>query len=237
MGLQCRQFIFEGKTFSHYYLCNYKPVRAGADKMSQSLVKFKQGVQFHVDAWSECAVQELVKNNLASSDKIIRARSSAEFGESKDDDSPLSLLCRKLANAVGGVYEENLLLKTRATVPLKGLSLRERELEMKDVYQFNADKLKQFKNQSIMLVDDIYTSGTTVRAILRALLLFKAKLKVTIFTLAYTDYAAELNKQNTFAAGPYQFVPDIGWSMVAESDEHLFELPLLKRMILTDNFQ
>jgi len=235
MGLQCRSISFEGKTFQHYYLCHYRPIRAGADALSQSLVRFKQGLKLHVDAWSACAVQELVKKGLGTSGIIVHARRSVESRLLHLEDSPLALLCKTLAQSGTGVYESRLLVKTRATVSLKGLSLKERELEMKNVYQVNAENTS--RRGDILLIDDIYTSGATIRFILRALLSIGHKRRVNIFTLAYTDYGNDSSQVSTLMSDNYQFMPEFGWSTVAEDQVDTFTITALNRMIEQDYFE
>ena len=79
------------------------------------------------------------------------------------------LLCRELGQALG-VQPVRTLEKTRNNPPQSGLaSLRERSENVKDLYRVPNPALVEGKQ--VLLIDDIVTTGSTVSACSRALLL------------------------------------------------------------------
>lgn len=71
--------------------------------------------------------------------------------------------------------------RVRKTAPQTGLSGKERRRNLKNAFQIN--KPEQVKNRTIVLVDDVFTTGTTVNECARILKKAGAK-KVLVFTLA-----------------------------------------------------
>ena len=71
MGLQHSQIPFaQNHTIEHFYLCNYRPQYRGADKISRSLLRFKESLAHDLHAWIDCAVNEL-RNIVIPSDVIV----------------------------------------------------------------------------------------------------------------------------------------------------------------------
>ena len=94
------------------------------------------------------------------------------------------LLCREVGKALG-VQPVKTLEKTRNNPPQSGLtSLRERKENVKDLYRVPNPELVGGKR--VLLIDDIVTTGSTVSACSRALLLAGAE-SVWCAALAGTD--------------------------------------------------
>lgn len=75
------------------------------------------------------------------------------------------------------------LLRVRATQTQGHLKARERGLNVKGAFTANKARLSLIKDKTILLIDDVYTTGSTVRECTRALL--KAGVKeVRVLTLA-----------------------------------------------------
>lgn len=77
-----------------------------------------------------------------------------------------ALLAERLARSARIAYRSDLLSKMRDTQPQVGLNGRERALNVKDAFKASRDAA----NQMILLVDDVYTTGATLRECARALL-------------------------------------------------------------------
>lgn len=76
------------------------------------------------------------------------------------------LLARELGKRWGIPVETGLLVRGEKTLPQKGLGSRERKQNMKTAFKIRENRVK-FK--TILLIDDIYTTGSTMDAAARAL--------------------------------------------------------------------
>ena len=61
---------------------------------------------------------------------------------------------------INAKIEKNILTKKRNTVPQSTLNKKQREENVKRVYQVK--KIQKIQNKKILLIDDIYTTGSTV---------------------------------------------------------------------------
>ncbi len=129
MILQERNFLCDGETYPHYYLCNYKPYREGIDKLSYSLIRFKKGERVDIQAWTACSAEGLRRIDITSNPVTLRALHSHETKVTKASDTSLDNLARAIATATRGRYMPQLLQKS-VHVPLKGMDLEEREYEL-----------------------------------------------------------------------------------------------------------
>jgi len=80
-----------------------------------------------------------------------------------------ALLARALAPHVAGRYEPRLLRRIRRTPPQKGLTGQERWQNVKDAFRVAEGAQDRLKGKSVLLIDDVYTTGATVRACCAAL--------------------------------------------------------------------
>lgn len=71
-------------------------------------------------------------------------------------------LAKKLGRGLGIPVDTNLLMRSRNTVPLKELGARERARELKNAFSVSNPGNVVYRN--VMLVDDIYTTGSTMEA-------------------------------------------------------------------------
>jgi ComF family protein len=93
------------------------------------------------------------------------------------------LLARQVSRAYGTPLDPFVLLRRRATPPQTQLTEEERRKNMRGAFATNPDR--PIKNKSILLIDDVYTSGATVNECSRALRRGGAK-EVYVLTLART---------------------------------------------------
>ncbi len=75
------------------------------------------------------------------------------------------------------------LIRTRATPPQGHLKAKERFKNVKSAFRVNSKRAQDIKGKTIVLVDDVYTTGATVRECAKALLAAGAK-KVHVLCLA-----------------------------------------------------
>ena len=77
------------------------------------------------------------------------------------------LMIKELSNIIDAKLVTNILYKIRNTVPQSSLNKKQREENAKGVYK--AKNCNKIKNKKILLVDDIYTTGSTINECARVL--------------------------------------------------------------------
>jgi ComF family protein len=80
-----------------------------------------------------------------------------------------ALIASALSRRTGLAAELELLTRTRATPPLKGLGRGERALAVRGAFRVPQRARNRLAGRSVLLVDDVYTSGATAAACARAL--------------------------------------------------------------------
>lgn len=79
------------------------------------------------------------------------------------------LIAREISAQSGHVLCPDLLLRTRRTTPLGGLSGKERRNMVAGAFIVHEKRRNLLKDRHILLVDDVYTSGATTDACIRVL--------------------------------------------------------------------
>jgi ComF family protein len=80
-----------------------------------------------------------------------------------------ALLASALGRAAAVEFAPDLLRRTRATPPLKGLGRRERALTVRGAFRVTEKGKAAIAGRSVILVDDVFTSGATAGACARTL--------------------------------------------------------------------
>lgn len=78
-----------------------------------------------------------------------------------------ALLAREISRKTGIPVEEGLLLRTRKTKSQKSLPRQERQNNLKRAFKISGNDVKL---DTVILVDDVYTTGSTIDAAAKALL-------------------------------------------------------------------
>ncbi len=73
-----------------------------------------------------------------------------------------ALLADELGKRIGIPVEKRLVRRVRATKPMKKLGLRDRQINLKKAFHIAPDVVKL---NTVILVDDIYTTGATIDAV------------------------------------------------------------------------
>jgi predicted amidophosphoribosyltransferase len=256
MGLQQTSIAYHNSSFRHYYLCHYLPLSAGKDNFSRSLLKFKRRIQPDLDAWIDCSLEVLKDVSLSPDTIVLRALHHDETTLPPTRTSfptALDIFGDALAHRFGCPYLPSLLLKSRPTRPCKELSREQRLTELRDIYSVDPASLSSLPilpssvetapslppPLSFLLIDDILTTGTTMRMIIRALRRQFPRCPIRIFTLARSDYDPALNLSSPLHGQNYHLEAGAGW-VVAEEDPDgypdLLSSKTLKNKILANSF-
>lgn len=191
--------------YQHYFLFYYIRKQEGNDWISTNFLRFKEDREVVVDAWIDFATSSLKELSLNDNTVIVRALHSHETVIDPASNTPLDRLCRSIADTFHCAYLPGLLFKTRSTQPLHNLpSAKERVAEMTDLYQAGPG-MASLENKSILLVDDVVTTGLTVRHIIKAIRTMLPEINITVFSLAKTEYNPDINKTLDLQGAKYKF--------------------------------
>ena len=212
MGLLTSKIKCGNTFFTHFYLCPYLPLTAGMDTLSLSLLRFKQRIQPDLDAWIDCSRQLLGRLSFSPDAIIIRALRHDETTARPDFPSALDLLGHSLAIHLHCRYLPTLLTKSRTTLPNKHLTRHERQSQIQDVYHLTLTPTPTPSGPPtltpaptgpphhplqppfitsatpFLLIDDILTTGATMRALIRTLRDHYPACPIKTFTLTRAGY-------------------------------------------------
>lgn len=259
MGLQQFSIPYKDDAWPHYFLCNYLPVSVGQDTLSISLLNFKRGRQPDLAAWIDCSLEMLPVSLFLPGTVIVRALHHQETEITDRSSTALDQLGLALAYHLRSRYLPRLLFKTQPAREIKWFTKGQREIELMGLYQLNSQLNHQLTpplpdtrrlktsisgsdNPPFLIIDDILTTGTTVKMIIGVLTQHFPSSRLSIFTLAKADYDDNLNKSTPLKGQNYQLEDGKGW-MVAEEEvgytylkQDFFSLNQLKNRIRANSF-
>jgi predicted amidophosphoribosyltransferase len=228
MTLQRTSIRYKYYGYPHFYLCSYLPLSARKDRLSLSLLKFKHGLQPDLDVWIDCAQKELDSLPWQPDTLILRALRHDETTFAPSHPTPLDLLGQALATRFHCHYQPGLLRKSRPTRPCKDLPRYQRMAELQDTYIFTPPSLIHISpsppstSSPILLIDDILTTGTTLRTIIRAIREHCPDSPLLAFTLAKANY--NYNSTPNYPIPPqiqnYQPGQDIASTLAEDEQEY-----------------
>ena len=219
-----------------YFLAYYYPTHVNiSDQYSQSLLRFKDGIEPEVTNWSKVAGACL--KNVIDVDLIIRVLGSKEI--KANGNSPLDVLCKEIEKSlITAKYSPDLLWKTRPTASLHSLpSKSARVSELNGVYKFKLPPyISNSKPIKLLLVDDIITSGTTMVSIYQAIKRISSNINVYFFSLGktYDSWKGDSLNNNHMSVlftkylkdvpGPIDPINDLGEDIELDEDIELSEV-------------
>lgn len=93
------------------------------------------------------------------------------------------LIAKKLSKPLNKKIYTNVLIKTKETLPQVGLSLKQRRTNLIGAFSINKNKKNIIERKNILLIDDVYTTGSTVNECSKVLLKEGAK-RIYVYTIA-----------------------------------------------------
>lgn len=184
--------MFENNELSvpGYSLGYYIPSGKDVTELSNLLLEFKHNISHDiVTELSHWAAEELFKKRIRM-DIVIRALRSHETEAIQE--TALDTLGYTLAEYLKAVYQPEALMKTRETYSLKKIEWVKRKVEIENVYNVNSEYLHE--GISVLIIDDIYSSGATMNEIIRSLKSSDINMSIYFFTLGKTAFEPEKNK-------------------------------------------
>jgi len=94
-----------------------------------------------------------------------------------------ALLAQEITRQSGKAYIPDLLQRTRHTIPQQGLNYKERGKNVHGAFGVNKDHLQAIGGKTILLIDDVFTSGATLNECARVMKNAKAA-AVNVLTVA-----------------------------------------------------
>jgi hypothetical protein len=173
-----------------WHLAYYIPSNRPTGSLSDNILKFKDNYTHYVNCWSRWSLAELSSLGVRF-DYIIRALGSSELTVSRT--RGLDTLGVYLEANLPSIYCPEVLQKSRLTPPMHTLRTKpERQAAIHDSY-FVADRTRDFNNKNILIIDDVTTSRTTIKEILRALKVVWSNGHYHLFCLGRTIYDHDAN--------------------------------------------
>jgi predicted amidophosphoribosyltransferase len=170
-------FKYSASSVQGYFLCHYIPAQKDTTPISNILLKFKnnehKGI---VSLFCKWASKELSKEGIPIQ-TIVRALHSYETEATSK--TSLDKLGNELAKQLNARYNPRVLKKSRMTLPLKGIEFHKRVAEVHNIYYC----VPLSEICSILIIDDIYTTGATTSEIVRAIKTTNPNAMIYMFTL------------------------------------------------------
>ena len=165
-----------------FFLAHYLPrSQSGNDALSSHLLRFKDNNESAVKDWGRLAAKSLKYSGI-NFKVIVRALGSSET--TVNINTPLDHLGKKISREINAKYKPTLLSKSRRNKSLKYLNANERKNELSGLYSFRNYGAQRGDN--ILLIDDVVTTGTTLKSIYSAISQSCPQVNVYFFSLTKT---------------------------------------------------
>jgi len=164
----------------------FPPNTTYEDGYTDYIKRFKNNDKLIIDAWSVVVSKEI--NNHIKCEYLVRVLGHNEL--TATNDLPLDILCNQIENNCGIEYLKKALTKKRKTKQFSKarLGVSGRKAELEDNYSFSYAGIT--KNPTILLIDDVSTSGTTANSIAKAIKIQLPEAKITFLALGQTTNPA-----------------------------------------------
>lgn len=166
----------------YYYLGYYQ------DPIKNRLLDFKSNKTRAIEEWNALLNEQIQK--LPEINLIVRALGHTEL-ESKDERVPLDVIAESVSKRTASKYIPKLLRKRALTRKSTTLGQSERLHEIDKKYFVDPEMKSQYlsESKSVLIVDDVMTTGATTREIIRAIHEVSPGSKCYVLTLVRTSYS------------------------------------------------
>lgn len=169
-------------TIKRYKLAYY--IHTGAHT-EQEIINLKNNDYEAINKWNNVTKLALEQFNINNIDYIVRALGSKEVTATSL--KPLDLIAQTISSKLDCEYVPERLRKKSITEPLKFAGNKiNRNCIIKDSYIFDNSNIKS--DSTIMILDDLYTTGATTEEIIRSIHKCDNSINIVIFTLLETVY-------------------------------------------------
>lgn len=157
----------------------------------------KEGDEFYINVllkYYSIALIKLIKEDRIHFDFMCRVLSHDEI--IANGSKPLDLFCKKISKKFKIKYEDKFILKRKVNTKFTSLKRRDDRIkEMTNNYYCNK-KFKLLPKSTILIVDDVITSGTSANEIIRAIR--SSYPKFTIYFISITKTVNNYNANDVF---------------------------------------
>lgn len=116
----------------------------------------------------ECNTPLPLLQNLAQNTVIVPVPTNKENISQRGYNNVLEI-AKEFSALLGVPYSKNLLVKIKNTKPQYKLSPKQREENVSGCFSINLKEAEKYKGKTLLIIDDIYTTGATIREIIRVL--------------------------------------------------------------------
>ncbi len=142
--------------------------------------------KYHDKAWIGRKVGDILtdrmQRELFQPDLLVPVPIHKER-EAKRGYNQVELMARQYARLAGLTIDSRILIRTKDTIPMRNLGVSERIANVQDAFSIKNGKEIILAGKTILLIDDIYTTGSTADSCTRTLLQGGAK-EVWLLTFA-----------------------------------------------------
>lgn len=147
-----------------FYLFEYK------DLIRKKIIEFKFNDKSYLyKTFSNIILKNKKVCNLLNSYDIIIPVPMFEKKKSKRGYNQTELIAKEISKSLNIKFNNNILFKVKENKAQSLLNYYERKQNVIDVYKVNELEIKNVNNKKIILFDDIYTTGFTIKECIKEL--------------------------------------------------------------------
>ena len=152
--------------------------------------------KYHDQAWVGRKIGEILADRMAGEDcrpDLVVPVPIHKNREAKRGYNQVDLIARQYARLTGLVLDNKLMVRTKDTMPMRNLGVTERVANVSEAFAIRKGGDAVLANKTILLIDDIYTTGSTADSCAGTLLAGGAK-EVWLLTFASASNVIPSNR-------------------------------------------